>query len=330
MGKMIDFSDCAIDTSSKYEGSDQKIGIIYHDSRYMLKLSDRISTEDRNDLNSSYSNSIYSEYVCCHILDALGFEVQETLLGTISRNAEDGGIKEVPVVACKNFVPDGYELIEFKKIESALVLEHKPPRVPALDDIYKVFSSDNAFFSKEKGMEYMKNYWDVFVLDALLGNFDRHADNWGYLINKVTKEIKLAPIYDCGSCLYPQLADEQLENIMNSDEEIEARIYKFPNACLTIGRKKVNYFDIMTSGINIDLSNAILRTVPKIDLCKIEDVIDNVEEISDIRKKFYKFILRERYDKILKVAFNKVQKLDSKLLSENTYEDTYWQVRGHR
>ena len=142
---MIDFSDCAIDTSSKYEGSDQKIGIIYHDSRYMLKLSDRISTEDRNDLNSSYSNSIY----------------------------------------------------------------------------------------------------------------------------------------------------------------------KFPNACLTIGRKKVNYFDIMTSGINIDLSNAILRTVPKIDLCKIEDVIDNVEEISDIRKKFYKFILRERYDKILKVAFNKVQKFSN-------------------
>ena len=40
-------------------------------------------------------------------------------------------------------------------------------------------------------------------------------------------------------------------------------------------------------------------------------VSDNVEEISDFRKKFYKFILRERYDKILKVAFNKVQKFSN-------------------
>lgn len=116
----------------------------------------------------------------------------------------------------------------------------------------------------------------------------------------------LSPIYDCGSCLYPQLADEQLENIMNSEQEIEARIFKFPTPCLSNAGKKVSYYEFMCSGDNSDLSEAILGIVPKIDMRKIEQVIDRVSEIADIRKKFYKFILKERYEKILVAAFEKV------------------------
>jgi hypothetical protein len=304
VGQVIDFSTCEIDTLCKYEGSDQKIGIIYHGNRYMLKLSDRISTANRNELNSSYSNSVFSEYICCHILEELGFEVQETLLGVISQKGESQ--MAIPVVACKNFIPSGYELLEFKKIESALLIDHKPPKIPTLVDIYQVLTSDNVFFSKEKGAVFLKRYWDVFVLDALLGNFDRHADNWGYLINRETKEMILSPIYDCGSCLYPQLADDRLEYIMNSEQEVYDRIFKFPNACLFMDGKKVNYYELMCSGTNPDLSDAIIRIFPRIDLKQIEKVIDDVDEISDVRKTFYKFMLKERYERILKAAYDKV------------------------
>ena len=58
---MIDFTDCEIDITANYGGSDQKKGIIYNGDRYMLKMSDRINTEKRNILNSSYSNSVFSE-----------------------------------------------------------------------------------------------------------------------------------------------------------------------------------------------------------------------------------------------------------------------------
>jgi hypothetical protein len=308
---VIDFSGYEIDTLSKYEGSDQKRGIIYNGNRYMLKLSDKLSTFHRNSLNSSYSNSVYSEYVCCHILNELGFEAQETLIGVIVQKTKSGEIKEVPVVACKNFIPDGYELVEFKKIESALLIDHKPPKIPALDDIYEILMSDNVYFTKEKGAEFLKRYWDVFVLDALLGNFDRHADNWGYLINRQTKEIELSPIYDCGSCLYPQLADDQLERIMNSPEEIDNRIFKFPTACLSVDDKKVSYYEYMCGGGNADLEAAILRIVPKIDMKIIAHVIDSVDEITSVRKTFYKFMLQERYDKILKPAWKQTLEMDS-------------------
>ena len=51
--------------------------------------------------------------------------------------------------------------------------------------------------------------WDMFIVDALIGNWDRHNGNWGFLYNTITDEISLAPIYDCGSCLFPQ-ADEAI------------------------------------------------------------------------------------------------------------------------
>lgn len=301
---MIDFSLCEIDTLGKYEGSDQKRGIIYNGNRYMLKLSDRILTENRNSLNSSYSNSVFSEYICCHILDALGFDVQETLLGTIKRISRSGEEEVVPVVACKNFISEGYELVEFKKIEGAL-LDHKPPKIPDIDDIYEILTKDNAYFNEEKGTVYLEKYWDGFVLDALLGNFDRHADNWGYLIHKKTKEVKPAPIYDCGSCLYPQLADDKLAQIMNSPDELSYRLFKFPNACLTVNGSKASYYDYMYSQSNTDLSKALVRIFPRIDMVKIEMIINSTNELSDIRKTFYKHMLNERYHRILKPSFEK-------------------------
>ena len=35
---MIDFSNCPIDTTANYGGSDQKRGIIYNGKQYMLKI----------------------------------------------------------------------------------------------------------------------------------------------------------------------------------------------------------------------------------------------------------------------------------------------------
>lgn len=78
---MIDFTFCAVDKTANYGGSDKKRGIFYDNARYMLKLSDRISEDKRNDLNSSYTNSAFSEYLGRHIAASIGLKVQETLLG---------------------------------------------------------------------------------------------------------------------------------------------------------------------------------------------------------------------------------------------------------
>lgn len=148
----------------------------------------------------------------------------------------------------------------------------------------------------------------MFISDSLIGNFDRHNGNWGFLINEYLKKVEIAPIYDCASCLYPQLTDERIEEIINDEKEIDARIYNFPNSALKINDKKINYFDYITSIENEDCNQAVLRIYPKINLEKIFVIIDNTPSISNIRKEFYKKIIKLRYEKIIKIAYDNLSK----------------------
>ena len=44
-------------------------------------------------------------------------------------------------------------------------------------------------------------------MDVVLGNFDRHGANWGFI--KEDNKYTIAPIFDNGSCLFPNLVDEE-------------------------------------------------------------------------------------------------------------------------
>lgn len=312
---MIDFTFCPVDKTANYGGSDKKRGIFYNGFRYMLKLSNRISEDKRNDLNSSYTNSAFSEYLGCHIIASIGLEVQETLLGTMTLMSSMGVPHVYPVVACKNFVAEGYSLVEFKNIEDAL-LDHKATKIPKIVDVYAIFTNDNPYFSGSFAKEVLANYWDIFIVDALLGNFDRHANNWGYLINNQTQEMQIAPIYDCGSCLYPQLADDALENIITHQDEIQMRIDKFPLAALEgLDGRKISYKNYINSCINADCTNALIRIFPRIDMNAIMKIIDSTEGLTPIRKRFYKVMLSARYNQILSSAYNRIMN-DSKSMPE--------------
>ena len=49
--------------------------------------------------------------------------------------------------------------------------------------------------------------------------------------------------------------------------------------------------------------------VPKINFAKINQIIEETPYISDIRKQFYKTIIRKRYEKILLPAYNKLKEI---------------------
>lgn len=69
----------------------------------------------------------------------------------------------------------------------------------------------------------------MFVVDAYLGNFNRHNGNWGFLVNEKTGTKQLAPIFDCASCLYPEFTDEQLQDFLNVPNKLEKEYIPFQN-----------------------------------------------------------------------------------------------------
>lgn len=76
----------------------------------------------------------------------------------------------------------------------------------------------------------------MFIVDALIGNFDRHGANWGFL--KKDNKYSLAPIFDNGSSLFPQLVNEdEMKLILSDEDEINERVYKFPTSQIKLNDK---------------------------------------------------------------------------------------------
>ena len=291
---MIDFTNCEINKFKYYGGKNgSKICIVYNNQDYMLKFP---SLND-NDAEQTYANNCISEYVACKIIKSLGFKVQDTILGTYNLN---GNTKVV--VACKDFTSLGVVLRQFAELKNSQIESSKNGYGTELEEVIQTIESQQIC-----DVNYLKDFfWDMFIADTLVGNFDRHNGNWGFLINEGLKEVEIAPIYDCASCLYPQLTDERIKEIIDDEEEMNARVFVFPNSALKIDDKKINYYDFISSLDNVDCNKALLRVFPRINLNVINEIIDNTLYISDIRKEFYKKIIKMRYDLLLKVNYNKL------------------------
>lgn len=295
---MIDFTNCPQRVNT-YEGADFKRKIIHDGNVYMLKFGQKLESNDRKPLQASYSSAPVSEYIGSHIYGIIGIETQETMLGTY-----DGKV----VVACRDFIEslpnaEKLALIEFKKLENSFLGSSSAGgRTPLYDNLIEIFASHDALADIRSEAE--DRYWKMFAVDALIGNFDRHAGNWGYILNKSENRIVgLAPVYDCGSCLYPQLNEGGMRDLLSDRSSFEKRTMTFPTAALRLGKKKVNYHDFLLSPEGAKARQALGEILPRIDFARIMKLIETTPYISDVRREFYMRMIELRRDMILQPAY---------------------------
>lgn len=151
----------------------------------------------------------------------------------------------------------------------------------------------------------------MFVVDAYLGNFDRHNGNWGILVNELTHSARLASVFDCGSCLYPAATDENLKYFLEAPDEMDKRIYEFPRTAIRVNGEKQLYHEFLLMTTDKDCLKAIAKIVLVINKKSfmIRDFIKNISVLSPVRKNFYNKILNMRREKILAPALERANKL---------------------
>lgn len=70
-------------------------------------------------------------------------------------------------------------------------------------------------FLKGLGKEYYDEFADMMIFDSLIFNTDRHAGNFGLLVdNKTNKPIAFAPIFDNGLSLFNYAIGEELDDLI--------------------------------------------------------------------------------------------------------------------
>ena len=292
---MIDFTNLPVRNKTYAGANGSKISVLYNDELYMLKF----PAVPAINKQMSYANGCISEYLGCHIFESIGIPVQKTLLGTYTKNG-----KQKIVVACKDFTADGLVLQDFASLKNTIIDSEHNGYGTELSDIVKTLQEQTAIDPKIL----TEWFWDMFIVDALIGNWDRHNGNWGFLYNTATDEISLAPIYDCGSCLFPQADEEIMKKTLDDPAELEVRIFERPLSGIRIGGQKIQYFKFISSLENKDCNRALKRILPKIENEKIYKIIEATPFISDLQKEFYKTILRERKERILNFSYQKLRK----------------------
>ena len=268
-----------------FSGAERKFEITIKGYKYIVKF------QKNSEIGLTYNH--VSEYLGSHIFRSVGIPVQETFLGTC-----DGK----NVVVMKNFLEQGDILVPFNGVGESSLERDKELYQYTYEDIIIMLQENTKSTRVEETVE---RFWDMFIVDAFIGNFDRHGANWGFI--KRDNRYRIAPVYDNGSSLYPKLnSDERLENILNSREEIDKRIFTFPTSHIKIGSRKSSYYEVISSLRFEECNRALLRIVPRIRFEVIDQLIDETEGISELRRVFYKKILRERYEKILLASYKKL------------------------
>ncbi|MBQ2776987.1 MAG: HipA domain-containing protein [Peptococcaceae bacterium] len=294
----VDFTNCKRILGKAYNGANgKKIAIEYEGSQYMLKFPPS-AEKQKNDM--SYSNSCYSEHIASTIFNMIGIAAHETMLGIFWVNG-----KEKVVCACKDFTAGGKQLFDFCSIKNTVIDSEHGGTGTELDDLQETIEKQQ-YVNPQVLLEH---FWNVFIVDALLGNFDRHNGNWGFLFDVETQTAEIAPVYDCGSCLLPQADERVMKNVLENEDELNARVYQFPQSMLKMNGRKINYYDFLMSLESDACKEALMRIYPKIDIGKIKMFIQTVPYITEQQKKFYMRYIEARYEKILKPAYQKAMQM---------------------
>ena len=291
--RVVDFTKCPRKNKAYGGANGNKISVIYDNDIYMLKFPPFPTRNEK----LSYTNSCISEYIGCKIFEMVGIPVQKVVLGTFLV-----GEKNKVVVGCKDFTANGLVLQDFASLKNQIIYSERNGYGTELSDILNTFTEQTAI----DPCQLEEHFWNVFIVDAFIGNWDRHNGNWGFLYNTLTDEIELAPIYDCGSSLYPQADETIMHKILSDRNEYNNRIYNIPLSAIHLNGKKINYFNYISSLENNECNKALKRLLPKINLETINNVIDDIQCIDELQKNFYKRMLAGRKELILDFSYKKL------------------------
>ncbi|MCH5264423.1 MAG: HipA domain-containing protein [Lachnospiraceae bacterium] len=273
-----DFSRC-VPSGRFYTGAERKLGIQYKGENYIIKF--------RKNSEAGQSCNHISEYLGCHIFETVGIETQETWLG-IYRGEE--------VVVLKDFTSESETFVPFNDVgDSSLDIDRE--RVTySYSDITAMLKENRKLTRVEETVD---AFWDIYIMDAFLGNFDRHGSNWGFL--KSQDRYRLAPVFDNGSCLFPKLAnDEQCQGILRSQAEMEKRIYQFPTSQIRLDGQKSSYYEVIRSRRFPACDRALERMAERIDMEAVCSLVESIEQMSDVRKEFLITMLTMRYTRLIR------------------------------
>lgn len=218
-GSYVSLELDSLRNSKTYDGRTSKFGITYRGSDYIVKFA-----KEKNDA------SCFCEDVASRFIRNLGYQAHETML----IHAKD---YDSTCVLLKDFTSQSVKLRSFKDTEQSSEDTDIATKAYTYKDVVYMIKMHRKIPETLKPIV-IERFWLMYMLDAILANRDRHHGNWGYLCSE--SGYSLAPIYDNGSSLFPNVTQNLSEFAKNEKKFLFDRAERFPASLLMVWSSKEN------------------------------------------------------------------------------------------
>jgi hypothetical protein len=196
------YPEGARDKALLYSPEPAPYGFLYPNHRYLFKLSFR-----------RYPEQFWAEIVAYRIGCMMRVAVPPAFAAYDSQTGDCGALIEwflgYPGEPDERYVPGGDIMTSMiKDFDRKRGIQHN------LDAIERYFER---LFARGSLQGDWRGYWcDMLLFDAIIGNTDRHQDNWG-LLWRSNSDARLAPVFDNGTSLGHEIVAHKMEGFADRE-----------------------------------------------------------------------------------------------------------------
>ena len=186
----------------------------------------------------------------------------------------------------ESFTPGGFELVHGNQLLRWASSGYDPDKTfgqseHTLENVFGVV--DRLFTTDEARIHRKRQIAEYLVLDALVGNTDRHHENWGIVRRREGDQWRggIAPSFDHASSLGRELRDERRRRLLE-EGEVGRYVERGRGAVFWSGdeRKGPSPLELVRRAVLVygDLFRPALDRLQDMDLPRIIRLIDRIPE----------------------------------------------------
>lgn len=151
-----------------------------------------------------------------------------------------------------------------------------------------------------------KEFLYILVFDALVGNGDRHQDNWGITRQEKTNSLSISPLYDNSACLGRDISTEKAVQMLQNTEEMLRFIYRGKSKIGWFEKRQEKHFELVKYALMLypKETYSLIQSLKKLTDELIKDIVGKLPEsvISTGQKEFVILYVSTRRDILLRIG----------------------------
>ncbi|MFK4429597.1 HIRAN domain-containing protein [Bacillus sp. RC54] len=158
----------------------------------------------------------------------------------------------------------------------------------------------------------------IVVFDALVGNGDRHQDNWGITRHDKREDIFISPLYDNSACLGREVSLEKVREYLSLNFQFLRYVFRSQAKIGWRETRKERHFALVKKLLNLfpDKMNGLIKRLELLTDGIVEEIVGKLpnEVVSYEYKLFIMKYIQKRRDILIRIGDNMNNKIEKLLL----------------